>query len=642
MEVRDSQKVASRSEIRPTFLVAGDVGAIIVVFLLSLIIRFDAFAAFLERLEPCLLFLVVAVCVRVLLSFGFGLYAQMWRHASVREAGQILCAVSLGSIVLAVVNFYILRPLGLPHLVSRGVLVIDWLLNILYLGGSRIALRVVLNWLIRHHRGTFIRNGPSRRILIMGAGDAGATTLRLILSERGLRLVPVGFVDDNNAKLSLRIQNVPVLGNRSDIPRLVQEHHIDEVIIAMPKATSRTVSEIRHICASASVASRALPHMGDLLSGEMSQQQFRDLRVVSNAVPAVPDVNNHEYSNVLVTGGAGFIGANFVRYMLDAHEECRIVVYDKLTYAGNMDNLLGLAERYGERYVFVQGDICNVKMVTRTLDEQAIDTLVNFAAETHVDRSLTTPDAFVRTNIFGTYVLLDAARKFGVKRYHQVSTDEVYGQVLKGSFRETDPLETRSPYSASKASGDLMALAYHASFGLPVTITRGSNNIGPYQYPEKVVPMFVTNAMDDEPLPVYGDGMYERDYQHALDHCRGIDTVLRTGTPGEVYNLGSGAELPAIELAKHILRILGKPNSLIRLVGDRPGQDRRYSLDCSKVRQLGWKPLMSFEESLEDTVQWYVKNEWWWRKIKSGEYRGYFEEQYRKRLDDAVESVLTE
>ena len=333
--------------------------------------------------------------------------------------------------------------------------------------------------------------------------------------------------------------------------------------------------------------------------------------------------------NLLVTGGAGFIGSNFVRYLLDKYPDYRVVVYDKLTYAGNLDNLLDI--RDDPRYTFVRGDICDTAKVEAVVQEHDIDAIVNFAAETHVDRSLMQPGSFIQTDVYGTYVLLEAARKFGLERVHQVSTDEVYGQVLEGASLETDPLVTRSPYSASKAAGDLMCLAYFTSFGVPVTITRGSNNIGPYQYPEKVVPLFITNAIDDIPLPLYGDGRQMRDYQYVLDHCEGIDVVLHRGVPGEIYNLGTGVETENIVMARLILDLLGKPHSLIQHVTDRPGHDRRYSLNCDKLAALGWRSRHSFAEALEKTVRWYVDNEWWWRKIKTGEYREYYRRQYEGR-----------
>jgi dTDP-glucose 4,6-dehydratase len=337
--------------------------------------------------------------------------------------------------------------------------------------------------------------------------------------------------------------------------------------------------------------------------------------------------------NLLVTGGAGFIGSNFVRHMLGLYPDYHIVVFDKLTYAGNPDNLKDIGERFAGRYAFVQGDIADAAAVDATMRAHDIDTIVNFAAETHVDRSLMEPDAFIKTDVYGTYVLLEAARTYGVERYHQVSTDEVYGDIAEGhSSLETDPLHARSPYSASKAGGDLMCLAYHNSFNMPATLTRGSNNIGPYQYPEKVVPLFVTNGIDDQPLPLYGDGRQMRDYQYVLDHCEGIDIVLHRGQLGEVYNLGTGVETENILMARAILDLLGKPHSLIRHVTDRPGHDRRYSLNVDKIRALGWESSHSFGEAIEKTVRWYVDNEWWWRKIKSGEYMEYYRAWYGERL----------
>ncbi len=342
--------------------------------------------------------------------------------------------------------------------------------------------------------------------------------------------------------------------------------------------------------------------------------------------------------NLLITGGAGFIGSNFVRYALEKYPDYRLVVFDKLTYAGNLDNLKDVAERYPERYTFLQGDICDAAVVEAAMRAHDIDIIVNFAAETHVDRSLLEPDAFIKTDVYGTYVLLEAAKAFGVERYHQVSTDEVYGDIPEGhSSLESDPLHARSPYSASKAGGDLMCLAYHNSYGTPVTLTRGSNNIGPYQYPEKVVPLFVTNAIDDEPLPLYGDGRQMRDYQYVLDHCEGIDVVLHRGELGEVYNLGTGTETENIVMARAILDLLGKPHSLIRHVTDRPGHDRRYSLNVSKIRALGWESRHTFERAIKKTVQWYVDNEWWWRKIKSGAYKEYYKRWYGQRLAEVEE-----
>ncbi len=340
--------------------------------------------------------------------------------------------------------------------------------------------------------------------------------------------------------------------------------------------------------------------------------------------------------NLLVTGGAGFIGSNFVRYMLDKYPDYGIVVLDKLTYAGNLDNLKDVAEQFCERYAFVPGDIADAAAVDAVVREHEPQAIVNFAAETHVDRSLMEPDAFLKTDVYGTYVLLEAARQHGIERYHQVSTDEVYGDIPPGhSSLETDPVRPRSPYSASKTGGDLLALAYHNSFGLPVTITRGANNIGPYQYPEKVVPLFITNAIDDQPLPVYGDGMQMRDYQYVLDHCEAIDLVLHHGRPGEVYNVGTGHETENMVMAHAILDLLGKPPGLIRHVADRPGHDRRYSLNVDKIRALGWQSRHAFAQAIEKTVRWYVDNEWWWRKIKTGDYLAYYRRWYGERLTGA-------
>jgi dTDP-glucose 4,6-dehydratase len=334
--------------------------------------------------------------------------------------------------------------------------------------------------------------------------------------------------------------------------------------------------------------------------------------------------------NYLVTGGAGFIGSNFVRYLLEKYRDIGVVVYDKLTYAGNLDNLLDVGG--DPRYAFVQGDICDAATVAAAITDHQIDTIVNFAAESHVDRSILNPDAFVQTDVYGTYVLLEAARKFGLARYHQISTDEVYGHVHDGSSVETDPLAPRSPYAASKASADLMVHAYHITYGLPITISRGSNNIGPYQYPEKVIPLFVTNAIDDRPLPLYGDGLQMRDYQYVLDHCEGIDVVLQRGVLGEVYNIGTGSEMYNIDMAHLVLDTLGKPYSLIQPVQDRPGHDRRYSLDVSKLEALGWRSSHTCAEAIVKTVRWYQDNPWWWRKIKSGEhYQAFYHRWYAGR-----------
>ncbi len=336
---------------------------------------------------------------------------------------------------------------------------------------------------------------------------------------------------------------------------------------------------------------------------------------------------------LMVTGGAGFIGSNFVRYMLEKYPDYFIVVYDKLTYAGRLENLEDVGERFDDRYAFVKGDICNSTKVEETLHAYDVDTLVNFAAETHVDRSLMEPGSFIQTDVYGTFVLLEAAKALGLERYHQISTDEVYGQVLTGRSTEQDHLEPRSPYSASKTSGDLMTLAYFESWQLPVTITRGSNNVGPYQYPEKVVPLFATNAIDDQPLPVYGDGLQMRDYQYVVDHCEGIDVVLHQGELGEIYNVGTGEEITNMAMTEIVLETLGKPRSLIKHVEDRAGHDRRYALDVSKLQALGWESRHSCAEAVAKTVRWYAENEGWWRPIKSGNlYKAYYQQQYGKRM----------
>ena len=338
--------------------------------------------------------------------------------------------------------------------------------------------------------------------------------------------------------------------------------------------------------------------------------------------------------NILVTGGAGFIGANFVHYVLDRYPDYHVIVYDKLTYAGNLDNLLPL--NANPRYHFIRGDICDAAAVAAAIRRHNVDTIVNFAAETHVDRSIMDPDAFIQTDVYGTYVLLEAARQFGLERYHQISTDEVYGHVPEGhASRETDNLAPRSPYAASKASADLMVNAYFVTYNLPVTITRGANNIGPYQYPEKVVPLFTTNAIDEEPLPIYGDGRQKRDYQYVGDHCAAIDLVLHRGVIGEAYNVGTGEEMENLHMAEILLDELRRPRDLLVHVRDRPGHDRRYSLNVDKIKALGWQPEHTPEQAIRKTVRWYVENEWWWRKIKSGEYKAYYQAQYGDRLREA-------
>ena len=334
--------------------------------------------------------------------------------------------------------------------------------------------------------------------------------------------------------------------------------------------------------------------------------------------------------NILVTGGAGFIGSAFVRHMIAFHPEYQIIVLDKLTYAGNLDNLLPVHD--DPNYHFERGDIADRHTIERIIKAWQIDTIVNFAAELHVDRSILDPDAFIHTDVVGTYILLDIARLMGVTRFHQVSTDEVYGSIPEGYFKEGDTLEPNSPYSASKAGGELMVRAYNVTYGLHTTVTRGSNTYGPYQYPEKLAPLFITEAIDDHPLPVYGDGMQVRDWLHVDDHARGIDLVLHQGAPGELYNIGGENEQHNIAVIRLLLQIIGKPELLLRYVQDRPGHDRRYALDCTKIKALGWQPRKDFAGALAETIHWYQANEWWWRKLKNGEYMEYFKQQYAARL----------
>ncbi len=330
---------------------------------------------------------------------------------------------------------------------------------------------------------------------------------------------------------------------------------------------------------------------------------------------------------LLVTGGAGFIGSNFVRYMLSRYPDYGVVVLDKLTYAGNLANLADVAGN--PNYRFVRGDICDAQLVDGLVAE--VDAVLNFAAETHVDRSILDAGGFIQTDVYGTFVLLEAARKHNIRRFLQVSTDEVYGDVPEGSSLESDPFRPRSPYSASKAGGEMMVQAYHVTYGVPTLITRGSNNYGPFQYPEKLIPVLITNALDGQELPVYGDGRQIRDWLYVLDHCSAIDLVLHEGKVGEAYNVGGGNERENLDVIHQVLELLGKDRSLVRFVKDRPGHDRRYSVDCGKLRQLGWTPSRDFEEELAETVRWYVANEAWWRPLKSGEYLEYYKQNYAGR-----------
>jgi len=335
--------------------------------------------------------------------------------------------------------------------------------------------------------------------------------------------------------------------------------------------------------------------------------------------------------NILVTGGAGFIGSNFIRYMLELRPDYRIVNLDKLTYAGNLENLKGLDASPG--YQFVHGDICDAPLVQSLLRKNEIDVLVHFAAESHVDRSIVGASEFVQTNVLGTNVLLEAAKEFKLTKFVHISTDEVYGSLgSDGLFTESTPLHPNSPYAASKASSDLLVLAYHHTFGLPIVVTRCSNNYGPYQFPEKLIPLMIVNALNDKPLPVYGDGGNVRDWIHVLDHCAAIDAVVHKGQVGAVYNIGGSSERKNLEVAKLILRTLAKPESLITFVKDRPGHDRRYAIDSSKIRdELNWHPRVSFEEGLARTVSWYLQNTGWWQRIITGEYKEYYKMMYEGR-----------
>ena len=331
--------------------------------------------------------------------------------------------------------------------------------------------------------------------------------------------------------------------------------------------------------------------------------------------------------DVLVTGGAGFIGSNFVRYALRTHSDWRVTTLDKLTYAGRRENLRDVMD--DPRHAFVHGDIADAAVSGPLVERSQI--VVHFAAETHVDRSIMAAGDFIRTDVEGTFVLLEAARRAThLRRFVQISTDEVYGSVPTGASRETDELKPRNPYAASKAGADRLAYSYWATYHVPVVITRASNNYGPYQFPEKIIPLFITNALDDRPLPLYGDGLNERDWLHVLDHCRAIDLLIERGTPGEVYNVGGGNHVRNMDLTRRILQLLGRPESLITPVADRPGHDRRYSLDSSKLLAVGWRPQIAFDQGLADTVAWYRQHESWWRPIKDqdAEFRRYYQGQY--------------
>ena len=337
---------------------------------------------------------------------------------------------------------------------------------------------------------------------------------------------------------------------------------------------------------------------------------------------------------IIVTGGAGFIGSNFIFYQLEHHPEDRIVCLDKLTYAGNLSTLASVMDQANFR--FVKADICDREAVNRLFAEEKPEIIVNFAAESHVDRSIEDPGVFLRTNILGTQVLMDACRKYGIGRYHQVSTDEVYGDLPLDRpelfFTEETPIHTSSPYSASKASADLLVLAYHRTFDLPVTISRCSNNYGPYHFPEKLIPLMIANCLNDKPLPVYGKGENVRDWLYVEDHCKAIDLIIRKGRVGEVYNIGGHNEMKNIDIVKLICKALDKPESLITYVTDRKGHDMRYAIDPTKIHnELGWLPETKFADGIKKTIQWYLDNRDWWEEIISGEYQNYYEKMYANR-----------
>lgn len=339
--------------------------------------------------------------------------------------------------------------------------------------------------------------------------------------------------------------------------------------------------------------------------------------------------------NIIVTGGAGFIGSNFVFHMLKKYPDYRIICLDKLTYAGNLSTLAPVMDNPNFR--FVKADICDREAVNKLFEEEHPDIVVNFAAESHVDRSIEDPGIFLQTNIIGTSVLMDACRKYGIQRYHQVSTDEVYGDLPLDRpdlfFTEETPIHTSSPYSSSKAAADLLVLAYHRTYGLPVTISRCSNNYGPYHFPEKLIPLMISRALADEELPVYGNGENVRDWLHVSDHCEAIDLIIHKGKVGEIYNIGGHNERTNLQVVQTILKALDKPESLIKYVKDRPGHDRRYAIDPTKIEtELGWKPKYNFDTGIAQTIQWYLDNEDWWKHIISGEYQNYFAEMYKDRL----------
>jgi dTDP-glucose 4,6-dehydratase len=339
------------------------------------------------------------------------------------------------------------------------------------------------------------------------------------------------------------------------------------------------------------------------------------------------------YKSILVTGGAGFIGSNFVRYISDTHGDCDITVLDALTYAGNLENISDLID--AGRVRFVKGNICDAAAAKDAM--KGTQAVFNFAAETHVDRSIEEAATFIQTDVLGTYTLLTVALESGIEKFVQISTDEVYGSTEGEGFSETSPLRPGNPYSASKCGGDLMCQAFAKTHGVPVVITRSSNNYGPYQHVEKFIPLFTTNAMEGRELPLYGDGMHQRDWLYVEDNCRGIETVALEGTPGEVYNIAEGRSQPNLHIAELILEHIGETKSRIVFIEDRKGHDRMYKLDAARTRALGWEPRVSFEEGMKRTVEWYLQNRDWWERVKSGAFRDYYEKHYRARLDKGTE-----
>lgn len=342
---------------------------------------------------------------------------------------------------------------------------------------------------------------------------------------------------------------------------------------------------------------------------------------------------------IIVTGGAGFIGSNFIFYMMKTHTDYRIICLDKLTYAGNLSTLKSVVDNPNFR--FVRADICDREAVYQLFDEEHPDIVVNFAAESHVDRSIENPEVFLQTNIIGTAIMMDACRKYGVSRYHQVSTDEVYGDLPLNRpdllFTEYTPIQTSSPYSSSKAAADLLSLAYYRTYGVPVTISRCSNNYGPYHFPEKLIPLMIINALNDRPLPVYGEGVNVRDWLYVEDHCKAIDLIIQRGRVGEIYNIGGHNEMTNIEIVRLICKELNKPESLITHVSDRKGHDMRYAINPSKINnELGWWPEIKFVDGLKKTIQWYIDNREWWEKIISGEYQSYYRKMYGNRYEDSL------